>query len=447
MPLQSKPTDNSESGSENNSNKPDPSNDQTPLRRKLNVPSSSVTATGNVARIELNLTDTQETEPDESSLEEEQPTGSELSLQIMDPELDIWKAAEKGDLQALQHYIETSEIDRFKLVNTRDPESEYTLLYIAITNNRHPLALMEILLENGADPLAQNVYKIQAIHAVSLYCPNPFACIELLISHEADPNARDGDGWTPLHYICRFCERPLPCMQLLVKHGANVNHVDVNNKTAAFMLLANGDCDSGLDWLIHAAGAKAGVRGEFLDQETRTTYRGTLVSQAVKYGRLRCLSKLVGSSVATEDLKETMTREELDRCFKIVRQQINDRDKSTDWKEMERLLQTLKNVLIDDPNSLILCSLSLLGADATPRRLSLLNSLRRRRRSQANKQQSPKPRRPSIMERVLNNFRSTPKDDKSNNDNSNSSNNDENDNDNNQANNNRNQSPQHDDIV
>ncbi|KAF7722935.1 hypothetical protein EC973_002567 [Apophysomyces ossiformis] len=251
------------------------------------------------------------------------PTARDADLQqvvllpIAKPDISIWRAAEKGDVNAIQYYIEQSS-DPASLLNTRDPNTECTLLHLVVSNNRDPLPLMQLLLEHGADATARNVYNVQAIHTVSLHSSEPLACIQLLLDYDADPNACDGDGWTPLHYAARFCRAPEPVLQLLVQSGADINARDTNAKTAIFGLLANGDHHTTLDWCIHVVKANVAVKGDFLDQQTRRTRQGTIVMQAAKYGRLECLKVLSKSSVAMAALRTVLTRDELDYCITFI---------------------------------------------------------------------------------------------------------------------------------
>jgi hypothetical protein len=282
------------------------------------------------------------------------------------PDISIWKAAEKGDLAALQYYIHhhTSSVDPITFLNTRDPDTDCTLLHLVVSNNSNNqavlLPLLQLLLEHGADATARNVYNVQAIHMVSLHCPNPLQSIELLLNHKASPNARDGDGWTPLHYAARFCRPPDKVLQLLISRGADVNLTDSGHKSPLFGLLANGDLTTALDWMIHTAKADVSIRGDFLDQASRKTRPGTIVLQAAKYGRLDCLSLLIKSTVAMNQLRRVMHRDELSHANFIVKDQ-QARLRRIDGSEQQLakldlildLLQELEDTLERDPLSLL----------------------------------------------------------------------------------------------
>ncbi|KAG2220468.1 hypothetical protein INT45_011472 [Circinella minor] len=273
----------------------------------------------------------------------------------------MWKSAQMGDLTNLQYALQSSQVvESTQLVNMRNPENECTLLYTVILANdnssnnnnnndedqsqkgkEYPLMpLMELLLDQGADPTALNVYNVQAIHAISLHCREPLEPIELLLKHQVDPNARDGDGWTPMHYISRFYQHdPQEILQLLQRYGANVNAVDVTHKSPLFPLLANGDYANTLDWFIHSAKADLSIRGEFLNQQTRRTNQGTLLLQAAKYARRQCMAVLTNSSIAMETFRIAITQEELNQATLFVRQRLN---------QISDLKQTDKNYYYDD---------------------------------------------------------------------------------------------------
>ncbi|KAI7876517.1 ankyrin, partial [Lichtheimia hyalospora FSU 10163] len=164
----------------------------------------------------------------------------------------IWEAAKQGNVALVRQVIEDQGK---KIVNTRDPETETTLLYTTVAHVRQPESMLRLLVENGAEPDAPSVYGIRALHALPIHCPRPLPSMQLLLDHHADINARDGDNWTPLHYAARFCKEPDTIVRQLVARGANVNAVDASGKSPLFALLANGDHASTLGWLIHSAKA------------------------------------------------------------------------------------------------------------------------------------------------------------------------------------------------
>ncbi|KAL4212655.1 ankyrin repeat-containing domain protein [Rhizopus microsporus] len=267
----------------------------------------------------LSITDSCFIEIDLSSKEAISKYQEQTSIDIeASPSASIWKAAETGDIEALEYFLQHNT----ELLNMRDPNTECTLLHLLVSNVQDPIRPLELLLKHGVDVTAQNIYNVQAIHAVFLNCPYPLEAVRLLLSYDANPNARDGDGWTPLHYAARFCQSPGPVLKLLIDAGADVNAVDVNQKSALFSLLANGDHSQTLDWLIHTAKANLKIKGDFVDSLTRRTRQGTLILQAAKYGRFSCLQLLVNSETAMQSLQSVLTREELDDAIDIIRMQL-----------------------------------------------------------------------------------------------------------------------------
>ncbi|KAI8645588.1 ankyrin repeat-containing domain protein [Parasitella parasitica] len=312
----------------------------------------------------------------------EQPI--QLSKHNKKPDVSIWKAAELGDLAALEYYVHhTTSVDPTTLLNTRDPDTDCTLLHLVVSNNhQNTVPLVKFLLKHGADASARNVYNVQAIHMVSLHCPDPLASIELLLDHKASPNARDGDGWTPLHYAARFCHPPDPVLRLLVSKGADVNLTDAGHKSPLFGLLANGDLTSALDFLIHSAKADVGIRGDFLDQVSRKTRPGTIVLQAAKYGRLDCLSLLIRSTVAMHQLRRVVNQDEIVYAQTLVKEH-QSRSKNADvkWDLILQLLQELEDILERDPLSLLSSrhrSLQTTAASASANTSSGSRSIQRR---------------------------------------------------------------------
>ncbi|ORX53239.1 ankyrin, partial [Hesseltinella vesiculosa] len=166
------------------------------------------------------------------------------------PTVSIWTAAERGDLDSLLYYIQHSH-DPVTLLNKRDPKTECTLLHLVVSHVSEPYQALKLLLSNGADPWTRNVYNVQVLHTLPLYCSYPRECYELLLGYpDLDINCRDGDSWTPLHYACRFSPSPLPIIELLVTNGADVNALDSSRKSPLFCLLANGDHVYALSYFI-----------------------------------------------------------------------------------------------------------------------------------------------------------------------------------------------------
>ncbi|KAI8342628.1 hypothetical protein BC941DRAFT_413341 [Chlamydoabsidia padenii] len=264
---------------------------------------------------------------------------------------NIWEAVEQADLDLVRHYLETAGTD---IVNSRHPTTGATLLHLAIAtittgkDMEQRLALMKLLINKGVDVTTCNLYGVQAIHMIPLHIPTaslPFIVTLLDGSQYTKPslliNARDSDGWTPLHYAARFCQPPLPVMQTLVARGAKVNATDTNgHKSCLFGLLANGDYVDCFQWMVHTAKADIRLLGDFGD-----SLRGSLVLQAVKYGRLEVLQYMIHQPQLVNQLKSVISLDELDqaRCL-LQQQQMDDIDKE---------IQYLSLLLEHDTRSLV----------------------------------------------------------------------------------------------
>jgi ankyrin repeat protein len=307
------------------------------------------------------------------------------------PDVSIWQAAQTGNLSALQYYIHhhTSSIPLPTLLNTRDPDTDCTLLHLAISARPpHIHDLLQLLLENGADASARNIYNVQPIHMASLHLPRPLKNLELLLDHKASPNARDGDGWTPLHYAARFCNPPDEALRLLVSRGADVNLTDASHKTPIFALLANGDLDDCLQWMVEEAKADVSVRGDFLDNLTKKTRPGSVVLQAAKYSRVACLQVLVRSQVAMQQLRRVVNEEELTQAKALVKAASEQSDESV---LVLQLLQELEDRLLQDPLSLLNSRNRLNGGNRAPQKqviqrrhssfMSMLGSMRKNKKA------------------------------------------------------------------
>ncbi|KAG1469882.1 hypothetical protein G6F56_003004 [Rhizopus delemar] len=269
----------------------------------------------------LNNTKAPHTPPIHRKLLQETITGSqhisiELEEPIEKPSISIWKAAELGDQAALQYYMQHSQIDLLTLLNMRDPDTDCSLLHLVITHSSSSMdSVVRMLLDHGADATARNVYNVQAIHMVALHCPErALPTLQSLLDAKVDPNATDGDGWTPLHYCARFCQPPGPALDLLLSSGADINRRDAAQKTPLFCLLANGDFPETLESLLSLA--QLGVLADFLDPSNGKTQRGSLVLQAVKYGRVRSLSLLIRYKA----LRMVVTKNELVRARGLAKE-------------------------------------------------------------------------------------------------------------------------------
>ncbi|CDH52830.1 hypothetical protein RO3G_04847 [Lichtheimia corymbifera JMRC:FSU:9682] len=290
----------------------------------------------------------------------------------------IWEATKEGDVSLVVRALEMAGDNANTLVNTRDPDTQSTLLYLAVTHNKDPVPLLKALLAYGADPTLPNVYSVQAIHALAVHCCHRsiLEALQLLLDNEADVNARDGDDWTPLHYVARFVrDEPtlLPALRLLVQRGAHVNATDASQKSPLFALVANGDHAASLDWLVHRAGANIGLQAQFLDPRARSTFLGTAVLQAAKYARVRCLQVLARAHMT--HLKESVSRTECEQAVQWILD--NKRCHEATRDEMIQAVFSIRRRLEEDPDSAVAIERRRTSVYVPSKRQSLLSSLRR----------------------------------------------------------------------
>ncbi|KAJ8653566.1 hypothetical protein O0I10_010806 [Lichtheimia ornata] len=316
--------------------------------RKFIASPPSARDSNNMLRLEiLGPQNNKQENEDEEEKDELDKGEHEEEERVVSP--SIWEAAKQGNVALVRQVIEDQGKE---IVNTRDPETETTLLYTTVAHVRQPESMLRLLVENGAEPDAPSVYGIRALHALPIHCARPLPSMQLLLDHHADINARDGDNWTPLHYAARFCKEPDTIVRQLVSRGANVNAVDANGKSPLFALLANGDHASTLGWLIHSAKADVTIKGEFL--LFRPT-PGTILLQTAKYARLECMKLLVQSPAAMDQLRTAITCHELNLATVMLRKRLEKQDPSSavQTDELLEIVEELRRTLEEDANSTV----------------------------------------------------------------------------------------------
>lgn len=214
-------------------------------------------------------------------------------IPLQEPALGIWEAVRNGDTQAVNYHLATAE-NAYKLANSVDSDLGYTILYSAVLYQANNIDLLRILLYYGADVDTYTGYNVQAIHTLALQSQDVLEQATLFLDYGSNPNALDTDHWTPLHYVTRFTEQPMEAIKMLVERGAKLNAKDINRKSPAFGLLANGDFHMELEWMIEN-GALPHIRGMILDVSTGLTTPGSLLVQAAKYSRVNCITWLLAN--------------------------------------------------------------------------------------------------------------------------------------------------------
>ena len=148
------------------------------------------------------------------------------------PSVDIWKAAEDGNIKAVkQHLAAGADVD------AKGGWLGGTPLHYAVGKGHK--RIVELLIAKGAD-----VHEKAKDGTTPLHSTKTKEIAELLIAEGADVNAKGDRGSTPLHGAAFKGHKEIA--ELLIVKGANVNAKDFENKTP-------------LDWAI------AGKRSETTD--------------------------------------------------------------------------------------------------------------------------------------------------------------------------------------
>jgi ankyrin repeat protein len=154
------------------------------------------------------------------------PDGSLQKVEYLYDKID-W-----GDLAGARTLI-SQGADINRVTGDRTP-----LMYAVSTRaSRGRPSMVELLLDNGADPNVANHIGRTALHKAGRSAD----MIQLLVDKGADVNAKDNRGRTPLLWTCnrRFKANPRSIARLL-DSGANVNDRDLQGKTPLMELSEGG---------------------------------------------------------------------------------------------------------------------------------------------------------------------------------------------------------------
>jgi ankyrin repeat protein len=145
-------------------------------------------------------------------------------------DLDLFDAAALGDLARVR-LLTTPEN-----VNTLAPDG-FSALSLACYFRQFSVA--RYLLEQGAavELAAANPMQIRPIHAAA--AARDVAIVQLLLEHGADPNARQQQGYGPLHSAAQNGQHDL--VELLIAAGADPSAAADDGKTPADLAQAAGD--------------------------------------------------------------------------------------------------------------------------------------------------------------------------------------------------------------
>jgi ankyrin repeat protein len=131
------------------------------------------------------------------------------------PSVDIWTAANKGNIEAVKQHLDAGAD-----VNAKNNKIvKYTPLHAAAGGGRMEVA--ELLIAKGADVNAKGHEGWTPLHEVRVK-----EIAELLIAKGADVNAKNSDGSTPLQIAALRGFKEIA--ELLIVAGADVN-AQMNN--------------------------------------------------------------------------------------------------------------------------------------------------------------------------------------------------------------------------
>ncbi len=132
--------------------------------------------------------------------------------------LNIWEAAEQGNIEAVKQHL-----DAGSEVNAKNDYGVTPLHYAAIGHKK----IVELLIANGADVNVKHNWGRTPLHYAAFYGHKEIA--ELLIAEGADVNAKNDRRWTPLHGAA--VEGHKEIAELLIAEGADVNAKTNDGKT------------------------------------------------------------------------------------------------------------------------------------------------------------------------------------------------------------------------
>ena len=152
--------------------------------------------------ISLGCTTTQSPEPTQAKL----------------PIISIHRAAIEGNLKVVKQHLAAGTD-----VNVKD-SSGLTVLHAVRFDQK---VITEVLIKNGADLNARNIYEETLLH-LAVYNSH-IGFVKLLIANNAELNAKDLRGLTPLHRAAVLGLKEIAA--LLITEGADVNAKDRNSET------------------------------------------------------------------------------------------------------------------------------------------------------------------------------------------------------------------------
>jgi hypothetical protein len=116
------------------------------------------------------------------------------------PEVDIWKAAANGNIEAIKQHLEAGTN-----VDAKEPLGGATPLIVAAVFGR--VETTKLLIEKGANVKAGSNDGATALHAAAFFCHTEI--VKLLLDKGADVNAKNIRGETPLDAVAGEWSREL----------------------------------------------------------------------------------------------------------------------------------------------------------------------------------------------------------------------------------------------
>lgn len=140
------------------------------------------------------------------------------------------------------------------------------------------LAMVQLLLENGASVHSETGLGIQAIHLSARI--GSIEILATLIEAGADVNCEDRDGWRPLHYLADSQDQP-DVIHYLAERGAEINCMSRSTELNPYYLACKSDFRGNMETLL-SLGA---LTDEYLPPQGEpisdaTSERGSLYSQS-----------------------------------------------------------------------------------------------------------------------------------------------------------------------
>ena len=136
-------------------------------------------------------------------------------------------------------------------LNARGFFNEVTPLHLASRDGH--MGVARVLLEHGADVMAQDVDMVTPLHLASGHGHVDVA--RVLLEHDADADAQDGEGWTALHHASRGGYMDVTL--LLLDRGADPSVKDVDESTPLHLASAHGQVDIARALIKNNADVKA----------------------------------------------------------------------------------------------------------------------------------------------------------------------------------------------